>query len=284
MFSPMRLASFRHAGAPKFGAVVDGGIVDLSARTQGRWSGLREVLAAKMLPELAGLAKGAPADLKFDDVELLPVIPDPDKILCIGLNYASHVGEVGRELPTVPSVFARLRNTLVASGGDIVRPKASIAFDFEGELAVIIGERCRHVPRARALSVVAGYSCFLDGSVRDFQKHSVTAGKNFPATGPLGPWMVTAEVVEDPQRLSLTTRLNGNVVQHDTTDHMIFDVATIIEYLSTVTWLEPGDIIATGTPDGVGLGRKPPLWMKGGDKVEVDISGIGTLNVNVVDE
>jgi len=284
MFDPMRLASFRHAGAPKFGAVVDGGIVDLSARTQGRWSGLREVLAARMLPELAGLAKGATADLKFDDIELLPVIPDPDKILCIGLNYASHVGEVGRELPTVPSVFARLRNTLVASGGDIVRPKASIAFDFEGELAVIIGERCRHVSRGRALSVVAGYSCFLDGSVRDFQKHSVTAGKNFPATGPLGPWMVTADVVEDPQRLSLTTRLNGNVVQHDTTDHMIFDVATIIEYLSTVTWLEPGDIIATGTPDGVGLGRKPPLWMKGGDKVEVDISGIGTLNVNVIDE
>ena len=280
----MRLLSFRHAGASKFGAVVESGIVDLSARTQGRWSGLREVLAAKALPELATLAKVATADLKLADVELLPVIPDPEKILCIGLNYASHVGEVGRELPKVPSVFSRLHNTLVPAGGNIVRPKASIAFDYEGELAVIIGERCRHVPRARALNVVAGYTCFLDASVRDFQKHSVTAGKNFPATGPLGPWMVTADVVQDPQRLELTTRLNGAVVQRDTTDHMIFDVATIIEYLSTVTWLEPGDIIATGTPDGVGLGRKPPLWMKGGDKVEVEISGIGTLNVNVVDE
>ena len=280
----MRLLSFRHAGTSKFGAVVESGIVDLSARTQGRWSGLCEVLAAKALPELAALAKGATADLKLADVELLPVIPDPEKILCIGLNYASHVGEVGRELPKVPSVFSRLHNTLVPAGGNIVRPKASIAFDYEGELAVIIGERCRHVPRARALSVIAGYSCFIDASVRDFQKHSVTAGKNFPATGPLGPWMVTADVVQDPQRLELTTRLNGNVVQRDTTDHMIFDVATIIEYLSTVTWLEPGDIIATGTPDGVGLGRKPPLWMKGGDKVEVEISGIGTLNVNVVDE
>lgn len=280
----MRLLSFRHAGASKFGAVVEGGIVDLSARTQARWSGLREVLAAKALPELAALARGATADLKLADVELLPVIPDPEKILCIGLNYASHVGEVGRELPKVPSVFSRLHNTLVPAGGNIVRPKASIAFDYEGELAVIIGERCRHVPRVRALSVIAGYSCFIDASVRDFQKHSVTAGKNFPATGPLGPWMVTADVVQDPQRLELTTRLNGNVVQRDTTDHMIFDVATIIEYLSTVTWLEPGDIIATGTPDGVGLGRKPPLWMKGGDKVEVEISGIGTLNVNVVDE
>jgi 2-keto-4-pentenoate hydratase/2-oxohepta-3-ene-1,7-dioic acid hydratase in catechol pathway len=280
----MRLLSFRHAGASKFGALVESGIVDLSARTQGRWSGLRDVLTAKALPELAALAKGATADLQLADVELLPVIPDPEKILCIGVNYASHAAEVGRELPPAPSVFSRLHNTLVPAGGNIVRPKASIAFDYEGELAVIIGERCRHVSRGRALSVIAGYTCFIDASVRDFQKHSVTAGKNFPATGPLGPWMVTSDVVTDPQRLELTTRLNGDIVQRDTTDHMIFDVATIIEYLSTVTWLEPGDVIATGTPDGVGLGRKPPLWMKGGDKLEVEISGIGTLNVNVVDE
>jgi 2-keto-4-pentenoate hydratase/2-oxohepta-3-ene-1,7-dioic acid hydratase in catechol pathway len=280
----MRLVSFRHAGAAKFGLVVDGGIVDLSTRLASRWTSLREAIAAKALSELSAAAKGASADLRFEDVELDPVIPNPDKILCIGLNYASHVGEVGRQLPTVPSVFSRLHNTLVPHGGNIVRPRASIDFDFEGELAIVIGERCRHVSRASALSVVAGYTCFLDISVRDFQKHSVTAGKNFPATGPLGPWMVTADVVADPQRLELTTRLNGKTVQHDTTDHMIFDVATIIEYLSTVTWLEPGDIIATGTPDGVGMGRKPPLWMKGGDKVEVEISGIATLGVNVVDE
>jgi 2-keto-4-pentenoate hydratase/2-oxohepta-3-ene-1,7-dioic acid hydratase in catechol pathway len=280
----MRLVSFRHANAAKFGALVDGGIVDLSERLSLRWPSLRAAIAAKALGDLAAAAKGAKADLKLDEVELDPVIPNPDKILCIGLNYASHVGEVGRQLPTAPSVFSRLHNTLVAHGGDIVRPRASIDFDFEGELAIVIGERCRHVPRASALSVVAGYTCFLDISVRDFQKHSTTAGKNFPATGPLGPWMVTADVIADPQRLTLTTRLNGKDVQHDTTDHMIFDVATIIEYLSTVTWLEPGDIIATGTPDGVGMGRKPPLWMKGGDKVEVEISGIGILGVNVVDE
>ena len=280
----MKLVSFRHAGANKIGAVVDGGIVDLSTRLESRWTSLREAIAAKALPELASVAKGAAPDLKLEDVELEPVIPDPDKILCVGLNYASHVGEVGRQLPTVPSVFSRLHNTLVAQGGNIVRPRASIDFDFEGELAVVIGERCRHVSRASALSVIAGYTCFLDGSVRDFQKHSVTAGKNFPATGPLGPWLVTADVIPDPQRLELKTRLNGTVVQHDTTDHMIFDVATIIEYVSTFTVLEPGDVIATGTPDGVGLGRKPPLWMKVGDKVEVEISGIGTLSVNVVDE
>jgi len=275
----MRLVSFRQAGVAKFGAVADGGIVDLSSR----WPSLREAIAAKAMGELAAAAK-RPADLKFDDVELDPVIPNPAKILCVGLNYSSHVGEMGRELPTAPSVFSRFSDTLVATGGSIVRPRASIALDFEGELAVVIGERCRHVPRASALSVVAGYTCFLDGSVRDFQKHSTTAGKNFPATGPLGPWLVTSDVIADPQRLELTTRLNGKVVQHDTTDHMIFDVAAIIEYLSTVTWLEPGDIIATGTPDGVGAGRKPPLWMKGGDKVEVEISGIGFLSVNVVDE
>ena len=276
----MRLVSFRHADTSKFGVFVDGGIVDLSAR----WPSLRDAIAAKGLADVAAATRKATADFRLDDVELLPVIPNPDKILCVGLNYASHVGEVGRALPTVPSIFSRLHNTLVPHGGDIVRPSASTNFDFEGELAIVIGERCRHVPRASALSVVAGYTCFLDVSVRDFQKHSVTAGKNFPGTGPLGPWMVTTDVIPDPQALSLVTRLNGAEVQRDTTDHMIFDVATIIEYVSTFTVLEPGDIIATGTPDGVGLGRKPPLWMKGGDKLEVEISGIGTLQVNVVDE
>jgi 2-keto-4-pentenoate hydratase/2-oxohepta-3-ene-1,7-dioic acid hydratase in catechol pathway len=275
----MRLVSFRHADKAKFGAVLDGEVADLSAH----WPSLRAAIATKALGALASAAKTAPR-LGLGTIEFLPVIPDPEKILCVGLNYASHAGEVGRELPKVPSVFSRLHNTLIAQGGNMIRPQASTAFDFEGELAVVIGERCRNVPRARALSVVAGYTCFIDGSVRDFQKHSVTAGKNFPASGPLGPWMVTTNIIPDPQKLELTTRLNGNVVQHDTTDHMIFDVATIIEYLSTITWLEPGDVIATGTPDGVGLGRKPPLWMKAGDRLEVEISGIGTLGVHVVDE
>ncbi len=278
----MRLLSFRHAGQTRVGMATEDGIVDLTAR--GVATSLRAALDAHALGSLAAAAKGAPPDFKTADIELMPVIPDPQKILCVGLNYSSHAGEMGRELPAQPSVFSRFANTLVASGGDIVRPNASIQFDYEGELAVIIGERCRHVPRARALSVVAGYSIFLDGSVRDFQKHSVTAGKNFPSTAPLGPWMVTPDVITDPQALALTTRLNGTVVQRDTTNHMIFDVATLIEYLSTVTWLEPGDVIATGTPDGVGAGRTPPLWMKGGDKVEVEIKGIGVLQANVVDE
>ena len=280
----MRLLSFRHGGALKFGAVVEGGVVDLSARLEGRWSGLRAAIAGKALPQLAAAAKAVPADFKLAEVEFAPTVPDPAKIICVGLNYSSHVGEMGRELPTVPSLFSRLHDTLVGHGGAMVRPKASTHFDFEGELAVVVGESCRAVPRAKALSVVAGYSCFVDGSVRDFQKHSVTAGKNFPSTGPLGPWMTTTDEIPDPQKLSLTTRLNGNVVQNDTTDHMIFDVATIIEYVSTFTPLAPGDVIATGTPDGVGAGRKPPLWMKAGDRLEVEISGIGTLSTHVVDE
>ena len=280
----MRLVSFRHADSLKFGAVVEGGVVDLSARTDGRWPSLRAVLEARALPELAAAANGAAPDFALDAVALQPVIPDPGKILCIGINYASHAGEVGRALPSHPSVFSRFASTLVAPGGAMVRPRASGDFDYEGELALVIGESCRHVPRERALSVVAGYTCFIDGSVRDFQKHSVTAGKNFPGTGPLGPWLVTADAIPDPQKLELTTRLNGTVVQHDTTDHMIFDVAAIIAYLSTVTPLEPGDVIATGTPDGVGLGRKPPLWMKAGDRLEVEISSIGTLETHVVDE
>ncbi len=280
----MRLVSFRHANTDRIGAVVDGGIVDLTARTAARWPSLRAAIADRGVPALAEAARDGKPDLPLDAVELLPVIPDPGKILCVGINYASHAGEVGRALPSHPSVFSRFASTLVAPGGAMVRPRASRDFDYEGELALVIGERCRHVPRERALSVVAGYTCFIDGSVRDFQKHSVTAGKNFPGTGPLGPWLVTADAVPDPQKLELTTRLNGTVVQHDTTDHMIFDVATIIAYLSTVTWLEPGDVIATGTPDGVGLGRRPPLWMKAGDRLEVEISTIGTLGIHVVDE
>ena len=285
----MRLLSFRPLNAPetealKFGAVVDGGVVDLSARLEGRWPSLRAAIAGKALPQLAAVAKEASADFKIEEIEFAPTIPDPDKILCVGLNYSTHVGEMGRELPKVPSLFIRLTDTLIGHGAPMIRPRASIDFDFEGELAIVIGETCRHVPRARALSVVAGYTCFIDGSVRDFQKHSVTAGKNFPNTAPLGPWMVTADVVTDPQALALTTRLNGEVVQKDTTDHMIFDVAAIIEYVSTFTPLSPGDIIATGTPDGVGAGRKPPLWMKTNDKLEVEIAGIGILRTHVVDE
>jgi 2-keto-4-pentenoate hydratase/2-oxohepta-3-ene-1,7-dioic acid hydratase in catechol pathway len=280
----MRLLSYRMDGHLRYGAVADGGIVDLVSRVGDRWPTLRRAIAGNALPALAAIVAAARPDHALDDVAFAPTIPDPDKILCVGLNYKTHASEVGRALPPHPSVFARLHNTLLPHGGPIVRPKASICLDFEGELAVVIGRQCRHVPVESALSVVAGYTCFNDASVRDFQKHSVTAGKNFPSTGALGPWMVTADEIPDPQTLRLTTRLNGSVVQDDTTDHMIYPVAQIIAYLSTFTPLEPGDVIATGTPSGVGLGREPPLWMKRDDTIEVDISGIGTLRNRVIDE
>jgi 2-keto-4-pentenoate hydratase/2-oxohepta-3-ene-1,7-dioic acid hydratase in catechol pathway len=279
----MRLLSYRIDDQFRYGAVVDGGVVDLVSRVGDRWPTLRRAIAGGALPALATIAAAARPDHRLDAITVAPTIPDPDKILCVGLNYRTHASEVGRELPPHPSVFARLHNTLVPHEGSIVRPVASTSLDFEGELAIVIGRQCRHVPIADALSVVAGYTCFNDGSVRDFQKHSVTAGKNFPSTGGLGPWMVTADDIPDPQALRLTTRLNGTTVQDDTTDHMIYPVAQIIAYLSTFTILEPGDVIATGTPSGVGLGREPPLWMKHGDVVEVEITGIGTLRNRVVD-
>jgi 2-keto-4-pentenoate hydratase/2-oxohepta-3-ene-1,7-dioic acid hydratase in catechol pathway len=181
-------------------------------------------------------------------------------------------------------MFIRLANTLTGHQGEMIRPSVSQSFDFEGELAVVIGRGGRHISVARALEHVAGYTCFVDGSVRDYQKISVTSGKNFPATGPLGPWIVTADEITDPSRLTLVTRLNGQEVQKSGTDLLIHSVPQIIAFCSDFTTLAAGDVIATGTPDGVGHRRNPPLWMQPGDVLEVEISGVGTLRVRVVDE
>jgi len=190
----------------------------------------------------------------------------------------------GRDIPQAPSMFARLVDTLVGHEGEMIRPTVSACFDFEGELAIVIGRAGRHIRPERALDHVAGYTCFVDGSVRDYQKFSVTSGKNFPATGPLGPWIVTTDEITDPARLMLTTRLNGQEVQKSATDLLIYSVPQIIAFCSEFTPLVPGDVIATGTPEGVGHRRNPPLWMKPGDVLEVEISGIGTLRNRVVDE
>ena len=198
----MKLLSFRAQGRAQYGAVVGGGVVDLADRVGDRFPTLRAALAGAALPELERIARGAPPDYALEDVTYDPVIPAPDKILCIGLNYRTHAAEMARELPANPSVFARLRNTLAAHGDTLTRPLASTHFDFEGELAVIIGKGGRHIRAEDALDHVAGYSCFLDGSLRDFQKHSVTAGKNFPRTGPLGPWMTTSDEIPDPTTLT----------------------------------------------------------------------------------
>jgi 2-keto-4-pentenoate hydratase/2-oxohepta-3-ene-1,7-dioic acid hydratase in catechol pathway len=190
---------------------------------------------------------------------------------------------MARELPKQPSMFIRLADTLVGHGGELIRPKVSDNFDFEGELALIIGKGGRHIAAERALEHVAGYTCFVDGSVRDYQKFSVTSGKNFPGTGPLGPWLVTTDEIPDPGRLTLMTRLNGKEVQRSPTELLIYSIPQIIAFCSDFTALSPGDVISTGTPEGVGHSRKPPLWMKPGDTLEVEITGIGVLRAHVVD-
>ena len=273
----MRVVSFEAEGSQSFGLVVADGVVDCGKRIGNR--DLRSVLGSGGLD---GLARhlSAPADHAQDEIRYLPVIPNPAaKFLCIGINYRPHMLEMGREPPTHPVVFTRFANSLVGHEQPLQKPAVSEQLDFEGELAVVIGRNARHVSRGSALDYVAGYSCFNDGSVRDFQRHSgqFTPGKNFVASGSFGPWLVTRDEIPDPAALRLETRLNGQVVQSESTGELIFGVAELIEYISTWTELVPGDVIVTGTPGGVGAGRKPPLWMRPGDRVEVEISGLGCL-------
>jgi 2-keto-4-pentenoate hydratase/2-oxohepta-3-ene-1,7-dioic acid hydratase in catechol pathway len=278
----MKLLSFAADGKELFGAVSGDGVVTLNDKI-GQ-PNLRAALAAGAMDAMRKTAKDAKPDHKLADVKFLPVIPHPEKILCAGINYRSHAAETGRELPKQPSMFVRFTDTLVGHGGEMIRPTVSDNFDFEGELTVVIGKPGRHIKLEHALDHVAGYTCFVDGSVRDYQKFSVTSGKNFPGTGPLGPWLVTTDDIPDPSRLTLMTRLNGKEVQHSPTDLLIYSIPQIIAFCSDFTALSAGDIIATGTPEGVGHSRKPPLWMKAGDTLEVEIIGIGTLRTRIVDE
>jgi 2-keto-4-pentenoate hydratase/2-oxohepta-3-ene-1,7-dioic acid hydratase in catechol pathway len=278
----MRLLSFAADGRDWFGAVSGDGVVTLNDRV-GQPS-LRAALAAGAMEAMRKAARDAVPDRKLSAIKFLPVIPLPAKILCAGVNYRSHAAEVGRELPKQPSMFIRFTDTLVGHGGEMIRPKLSDNFDYEGELALVIGKAGRHIPAERALDHVAGYTIFVDGSVRDYQKFSVTSGKNWPSTGPLGPWLVTADEIPDPGKMTLTTRLNGAQVQHSGTDKLIYSIPQIVAFCSDFTALEAGDVIATGTPEGVGHSRKPPLWMKPGDTLEVEITGIGILRARIVDE
>lgn len=274
----MKVVSFVANGKPSYGTVGAGGMVsDAGAVLGGRYPDLVAVLKAGALAELAA-AKGPEAG-PVEKLALLPVVPNPGKILCIGVNYDEHRREMGREPPGHPTCFVRFPESQVAHGAPLLRPQESEKFDYEGELAVIIGKDGFKLKEADALSIVAGYSCYMDGSVRDWQNHTsqFTPGKNFPATGGFGPWMVTADEIPDPQALTLETRLNGQSVQKSGTDLMTFNIRKIIAYVTTWLPLKPGDVIATGTPGGVGAKRTPPLWMKEGDVVEVDISGVGLL-------
>ena len=282
----MKLVSFVSAGRPSYGAVIDGGVVDLGRRFGDRWPTLRTLLATGSLAEAGYVASATKPDFPLDGLELAPVIPDPDKIICIGLNYRDHVAETGRAMTEKPALFARFAGSQVGHLRPLVKPAVSDEFDYEGELAVVIGKGGRHIPAERALEHVAGYSCYNEGSIRDWQRHTsqFLAGKTFAGTGGFGPWLVTADEIPDPSRLTLETRLNGQVVQHTSTDLMITSVPQQIAYISTILPLLPGDVIVSGTPGGVGAKRNPPLFMRPGDVVEVEISGIGVLRNQVVAE
>jgi 2-keto-4-pentenoate hydratase/2-oxohepta-3-ene-1,7-dioic acid hydratase in catechol pathway len=281
----MKLASFQIGGKPTWGVIEGDDALDVGALLGDRFPDLKSVIAADALSvvrDAAGKAKRIPTA----DITWLPVIPNPDKILCIGLNYEMHRKETGRAEVDNPTVFGRFANSQTGHLTNIIRPKVSTHLDFEGELAIIIGKPGRHITQADAWSHIAGYACYNEGSVRDFQRHThqFTPGKNFPETGGFGPWMMTPDELGDVAPLRLQTRVNGQVVQDATIDQMIFDIPRQIEYCSSFTRLEPGDVIATGTPGGVGAKRTPPLWLKPGDIVEVEIDRLGVLRNGVADE
>ena len=279
----MKLASYLADGRPAYGVVAGDRVITVSKALGKTYPTLRDALTPEGLATIRRASDARP-DHKISNICFLPAIPNPGKIVCAGINYRAHAAESGRELPQQPSVFARFADTLVGHEGEMIRPRISTNFDFEGELTVVIGRPGRYIKPADALAHVAGYTIMVDGSVRDYQKFSVTAGKNFPGSGPLGPWIVTTDELPDPHKLTLTTRLNGQVMQHSGTDILIHDVPALIAFVSNFTPLAPGDIIATGTPDGVGHRRTPPVWMKAGDVLEVEISGIGVLRNRIVDE
>ena len=282
----MRYASFIVDDRTSWGAVVDGGVVDLGHR----FPTLQKALAAGLPPDLARAASAAPGH-PLDAVDFLPPVTEPLHIWCLALNYVEHHGEVqdaGRvqELPKYPAVFTRTIDTFVGHGQALRHPGVSEQFDYEGELAVVIGKPGFRIAQADAWEHVAGYTLLNDGSVRDWQFHTrqITPGKNFWKSGSMGPWMVTRDEVADVDALCITTRLNGAVMQNDFARAMVHKIPRFIEYVSSIAPLAPGDILATGTPSGVGFSRKPPVWMKPGDVCEVEIDGIGVLRNTVARE
>lgn len=280
----MRLSTVKIAGRTTWGVVEGESFRDVGAVLAGRYADLKAAVTAGLDGVTAAVSSAASTPV--GDVEWLPVIPNPDKILCVGLNYEMHRQETGRAEVENPTIFARYSNSQTGHLAPIVRPKVSTDLDYEGELAVIIGKPGRYISREDAMSHVAGYAIYNDGSIRDFQRHThqFTPGKNFPDTGAFGPWMMTPDELGPLPELRIQTRLNGQVVQDAIFANMIFDIARQIEYCSSFTRLEAGDVIATGTPGGVGAKRNPPLWMKPGDIVEVEIDKLGILRNPITQE
>jgi 2-keto-4-pentenoate hydratase/2-oxohepta-3-ene-1,7-dioic acid hydratase in catechol pathway len=282
----MKLATFTEADRTRVGIVVGDGIADLSAAPElptevtALLAGGPETLAAA-----ARAAKHAPT-LPLADVRLEAPVLRPPKILAIGLNYADHVAESGMETPKLPLVVNKQSTSVVGPGDPFHMPRVSTALDYEGELGVVIGRRCRHVPRERAAEVIAGVTVVNDVTVRDWQLRTPTwtMGKSFDTHCPLGPWIVTSDELPDPHCLDLKTWVNGELRQSSNTKQLIFDCFALVEHLSTAFTLEPGDVIATGTPGGVGIGMKPPQLLKVGDVVKIAIDGVGEIENAVIEE
>jgi 2-keto-4-pentenoate hydratase/2-oxohepta-3-ene-1,7-dioic acid hydratase in catechol pathway len=278
----MKLISYRYNGTDTWGAVADDKVLDLA--TASGHATLAEFIASPKYQDRDTLAATADTGPLLAEVEFLPVIPQPEKIICAVRNYMDHHKEVlaagmQRDLSEFPPIFLRVWRSQVAHDHAIIKPDVSESLDWEGELAVIIGEAGRNIAEADAWNHVAGYSCYNDASVREWQFHAkqIASGKNFENTGAFGPWMVTADEIEPGRKLKLETRLNGDVVQSSDTTNMIFSIPQLINYASTIFTLVPGDVIVTGTPAGVGWSKKPPRFMKPGDVVEVEIEAIGLL-------
>lgn len=278
----MKIVSFLVGDRKSWGLVTPGGIVDLGGRLGVTYPDVRALLAGDGLARAAAFAHAHP-DFALDEVVHLPPIDRPEKIFCVGMNYPDKRVEFAETNPA-PTLFVRFPYSQTGHGRPVLKPAVTREFDYEGELAVIIGRAGFRIPAEAALDHVAGYSCYMDGSVRDWQHSWFTAGKNWRQTGAFGPWLVTRDEIADPHALRIVTRLNGRSVQDDVTGHMIHRIPELIEYISTFSPLEPGDVIVTGSPGGVGKKRNPPLFLVDGDEIEVEIEGIGRLCNRVAQE
>jgi 2-keto-4-pentenoate hydratase/2-oxohepta-3-ene-1,7-dioic acid hydratase in catechol pathway len=281
----MRFMSYRRGSERGWGAVIDGGVVEMAKRT--KHADLKSAIAAGALAECEKAAKGAKADLALADVTFELPVPNAEKIFCVGRNYPEYheVAEMNAR-PKYPSIFPRWASSFAAHGEAILKPKASDQLDFEGELAVVIGTRGRHLPAERAFDHIVGYTCLNEGSVRDWQGYGTQncPGKNFYHSGSIGPWMVTRDEIADPMALALKTRLNGETLQDNKVGEMLFDIPYVLAHVSKFTWIEPGDLITMGSPGGTIISRKTGKWMKAGDTFELEIEKIGTLRNPVAAE
>lgn len=285
----MKLLSFELAGKARFGAVVGDGVVDLTDRLGGGVQSLRAALEADALDRIRELVAGAKADLPLAGLRYLAPVPFPEKIICVGVNYGNRNAEYkdGSDLPKYPSIFLRFPGSLIGHGAKLLRPPESEQLDYEGEIGIVIGKGGRRIPEDQAESHIAGLACVNEGTIRDWTKHgkfNVTQGKSWEASGSIGPWMVTSDEFPGFGDLKVTTRVNGEQRQHDTTANLMFPFRTLIRYISTWTALKPGDVIVTGTPIGAGIRFTPPKFLKPGDVVEVEVSGVGILSNTVADE